>query len=498
MPDTSDLSKTASSTFPGRTNDLIKEVEAIQPPPSYGEPDNTNTEGTRAQIESGTYIVTLSGHYQLFNPLKSSYRSLRTIRNQPTIYLAAEFAIAPIMAANERIEADDDVDSEAVKFIQTQWDSIKDFLKARVLLDCQMFGWSSYEKVFEYKDGYITIKDTKHLLPEITTILINVNTGEVAGIKQPVVGLAFAPSTGLPIELPPSRAMLFSWRPSGSQWFGESEIERVRGTYNDFMDANEGAKRYDRFIAGSHWIVHYPRGTSLASDGVTQVDNGQNAQTILNALESSGMVAIPQENIDSMNSVLNAKGWEIELASDSSPRQPAFIERLKYFDTLFARGMGVPEKAILEGSVGTQSMSTVHANLAIVIMECKHKWLINNVNLQLINELVLLNFGKEMVGKIRLVAAPMIDEKREWLQSVYTKLLDDPNTRMEVDRNQLMDALDLPKQDEIAGDTNGDGIISPEEIIAMTGTPVKSDPAFSNMVSNAGTEVPVGENMGVK
>lgn len=415
-------------------------------------PKEVTTEVTRAQLSGGSFVTTLTGKFQLYSTLPATYSTYRKIAKQPTVALAMEFAIAPIVANDESVESDEGVPDEIVDFIDEQWDRVKFDFKTRALEDLFRFGWVSFEKVFEQKDGRWRIAKLKALMPDITTILINIENGSPWGIRQPIYGAtAYAtPETGLPMELNMDYCMILSWRPEGSGWFGTSIVENIRSTYNGYEDADDGARRYDKYISGSHWLVMYPDGVVNSYNGVTNVSCAEVAAGILQQLESSGAISIPQPiaaQVGSMNAV--NPGWSVELLSDATPRQPSFIDRLKYFDLLFARGLGITERSLFEGSSsGSNAESSTHTDSSLVITQLKHEFLCNQINDQLVNQLIRLNFGDEYVGKVRISPAPLADNSKRFMQDLVKQaVMSNPGA---LDLSSMLDELNLPQNKEVA------------------------------------------------
>ena len=61
------------------------------------------------------------------------------------------------------------------------------------------------------------------------------------------------------------------------------------------------------------------------------------------------------------------------------------------------------------------------------------------MNEQVINPLLVLNFGPEYINKVRIVPAPLEDLTLDFLRGIYTKL-SDPN----IDVDALRERLEIP------------------------------------------------------
>jgi len=402
------------------------------------------------EVTGPQLIGRVTGVNELAKYLPATYATYRTIRRHPTIALARALSIAPVVAAEWSVEADDDVDDDVVKFVQDQLIGLHEPLMQSAM-ECGIdYGWAPFEKVFYVtRDGRIGLQKLKPLLVDITEVLIVKRTGAFNGFKQ-------TPSDGEPITIPVEYAFNVPFRVEGTNWYGVSLLENIRPTYNTWMDANDGAARYDRKLAGSHWVVYYPPGTSI--DGTTgkEEDNGVLADRILKTLEASGAVSVPRivaKYLDQLNAQAPDKSWEITMLSDDSPRQPSFIERLNYLDKLMVRGLLLPERSLLEGQFGTKAEAGVHADAAVTQRDLEHRHVTRMVNWYMLDQLLALNWGEEMRGKVRLKASPLSDDAQQWLREIYRKLLENPNGFLEefatIDRDALKDTLGVPKAAEV-------------------------------------------------
>jgi len=407
---------------------------------------------TVANEATGPQIIgRISGFRELAKSLPATYTTYRTIRKHPTIALARAMSVAPVVAAEWSVEADDDVDDEVVKFVQDQLIGLREPLM-QTAMECGIdYGWAPFEKVFYLtRDGRIGLWKLKPLLVDLTEVLIVKATGAFDGFKQ-------TPAEGSPVVIPAEYAFNVPFRVEGTNWYGASLLENIRPTYNTWMDANDGAARYDRKLAGSHWVVYYPPEQSSV-DGVTGelVDNGVLADRILKSLETSGAISVPRKvakYLDQLNAQTPDKSWEITMLSDDSPRQPSFIERLNYLDKLMVRGLLLPERSLLEGQFGTKAEAGVHADAAVTQRDLEHRHVTRMVNWYVLDQLLALNWGEEMRGKVRLEASPLADDAQQWLREIYRKLLENHNGFIEefmtIDRDALKDTLGVPKSAEV-------------------------------------------------
>lgn len=374
---------------------------------------------------------------ELPSTLPKSFDTYRTIRKHPTVAMARALRVAPIMASSWAIRADDDVDPDVIMWVEKHLFPFRDdFLKTALTFGNVDFGWQGYEKVWTInEEGRFTLHKLKPLLHDITEILIDRRTGEFAGFVQ----------DRDQTELDTTKAMLVSFQVEGTNWYGEPLLENVRPRYDEWVEANQGAARYDKKLAGTHWLVRYPPGSSRV-DGA-EVDNSTVASDVLNALKSSGSVSFPNTRRDLQS---DDPMWDIEMKSDTA-KQASFVPRLEYLDKLMVRGLILPERSITEGKFGTKAEAGEHANFALTNMELLHSEVTKIFNEGVVKPVLAANHGPKVADMVDLIAMPVMDEKKQWFKDLYKQLLANPGALLEelatIDTDAIKDALDVPKTD---------------------------------------------------
>ena len=239
-------------------------------------------------------------------------------------------------------------------------------------------------------------------MQDITEILVN-ECGTFAGLKQSKV------------VLPVQNCLLLSFRVEGTDWYGTPLLENARETWNDWRDANRGAARYDRKVAGAHWVVRYPQRQEIDATGRTR-ESADMAQEVLSTLEASGSIALLNEPTagDPANP---SQQWLIELLEDAGGRQPTFVERLRYLDSLMARATLIPERSVLEGQYGTKAEAGEQIDLALTHADLAHRHVTRLVNWHAVDQLLAINWGDEYRGTVRLVASPIRDAKLQYVRT---------------------------------------------------------------------------------
>jgi hypothetical protein len=238
--------------------------------------------------------------------------------------------------------------------------------------------------------------------------------------------------------------------------------------YDDWLLANKVAERYDRKVAGAHWVIYYPRGQTKYNGEMT--DNGVIAEELAQRMHAVSGVAVPrsvQEVVDTLGSEagdLESLQWKIELVSATTNASTAIIDRQKYLDTLKTRAYRFPERAILEGVFGTKAEAEAHADLAITGLDTRHIGLTDQVNRDLVNQTLRLNYGPGYDDKVFLKAAPLTDEAKAFLREIFKGMLADPNIAAGMDVGALQEKLKIPVLKQVA--------VGQYDIDPMTGLPI--------------------------
>jgi hypothetical protein len=280
--------------------------------------------------------------------------------------------------------------------------------------------------------------------------MVEPNSGAFAGFKQGETRVG------------PLNCLLINTDVEGTQHYGESTLENARDVYSQWVQANEGAARYDKKCAGSHIVVKYPVGTSLNAAG-EEVDNATLASDIIKAMRSSGSVAIPSSATGVMAKLTgdgdSSLGWDVDFLDDGAAKQYSFVPRLEYLDKLMCRAAMMPERAILEGRFGTKAEAGAHQDIALTAVEQMDQHITRLFNRYVVDRFIVWNFGPGAKGSVSVKAAPLTDEALAWLREVYRSVLTNPVGFAEeagsMDRDALRDAVGVTSSAE-PGDPNVD------------------------------------------
>ena len=399
-------------------------------------------EKTPAQV-----LVDTGSSPELITPYDGEwYAKVRKMRKDPTLALARQLVTAPVLAAEWSYEEKEDAPEGAKELIEACFEPIRLHLLRNAFNGWLDFGWQAFETIYNYDDltGKVVIRKYKPLLQDITEILVDPATGGYAGLKQQGSGVK-------PVILPIPQTLLMSCDVEGTDWYGQAIMRNAEEAYDSWNCIDKAASRYDERVAGSHWVVYYPLGRSPYNGKET--DNFEIAKDILASLRSSGRVAIPT-NVDAVVEDLNLtagagnQGWKIEILSDSGTSQTAFVDRMKYLDSLKVRALGLPERSVLEGQFGTKAESEAHADFAITNMELRHGMAVQDINWHGVNRVLTLNWGRAAANTVFIKPSPIADRTLTFLRTLYQGIIASPDgfalELLNVDLGALKDRLGIP------------------------------------------------------
>lgn len=422
-----------------RTNLVNTEYQPLergQPPLREGE-------------QTGFQAVITSPWVMRWAAVPSTYATYREIRKHPTIALARELTCAPILAGEWSVEADRGVDSKWIDLIEKTFMPLRDDYLANACYYGNVdFGYAPFEKIYERKDGYLTITRLKPLYHDITEICIG-HKGSFIGFRQ------------LGVDIGLANALHVGFRVEGSMLYGIPLLENTRKAYDWWMECNAGARRYDKKIAGCHIVVEYPLGSSRNSLGIME-PNATIAARVLQTLESAGGVAIPRD-IAAFMAQLNTDnpGWKIWIMDQGGAQQQNFVDGLAYLDKLLCRSLLMPERSALEGSHGTLAEAEAHQDIGFTVPDVEHGRIVTALNRQAVDQMLVVNFGEEARGKVRLVASPIGNTKKALLRDVYQAVLGGqcgPEEIAKLDMSAIRDQLGIPAVPGIDADDKGSGV----------------------------------------
>lgn len=382
-------------------------------------------------------------------PPDRTYQTYRLMRCDPTIALARAVATAPIKAASWSVEAKDDARDDAVDLVM----SVFMPMLPTLVRDCCFgldYGWQPFEKVWEIRksDGRAGFRKLKPLLPDITQIVVDQETGAFAGVKN---GEA---------KLSPFDSLVYSHDMEGGDYYGRSRHENLRQyAWSAWRDTYMQAGKYMNKAAGIIPMVTYPVGESKGEDGRKR-PNSEIAKDLLRNLPAGNGIAMPTVIDGAFEELLrqgvnprDALAWRISFVEATGDHTAGFERMLRYFDSSKMRGWLVPERVALEGQHGTLAESNAHADVALSIAEETLGEIARHLNWYAVDDLLAVNFGEDARGTVELVPSPLVNEDRAFYRNVVTTMLTNPaayeTAQMMLDVDAILDVSGLPKSEEV-------------------------------------------------
>lgn len=452
-------------------------------------------EQTGAQSLTGRMGVTSMPGSAMFGPMPwGTFETYRLMRANPTIALARAVAAAPILTSPWSFEADDDVADDRVAFVQDVVTPLADELVADSFRALD-YGYQAFEKVWVVEGGRYVLRRLKALAPDWISPLMNPRTGALIGLRSNWSGSGSLPGS----DLGRDKMVWMTYDGEYDDPFGRSRHENIRA--NAWKPWCDMAKRIDMFAskgAGIVPMVHYPVGSSLDATGAEK-DNGEIAATLLMAIGRAHGVTVPNQidkwaedlltRMQAGASVKELLAWRIEFLEAASGHGTEMLGTLKHYESLMLRGWLVPERSAIEGNFGTKAEAGEHGATGDAISDGVIRWMAREYNRQIVDHLLVLNYGPEARGTVRMVPGPVGDEDKAFFRDIFKAIFVQPansdllSTWTDVDA--MLDAAGLPKAAEIVNPLLPAGGGGP---VAGVGGPVEapSDAAMAAAVMGRG------------
>ncbi len=415
-------------------------------PGTNGTLPRLTTETTRRQARP-LLVGSAFGFGSNIGPGYGDYQTYRKMSRDPTLALARAMAKLPIMGATHSFKADDDVPDHVVEMVQkavdAQWCDL-----VETLLWSLEYGWKSAELIWDNTpDGLVPVR-VKPLAVDNTRILVDADTGSYLGVRQGNADLRWGKSVYYGNEV------------EDQNYYGVSRHENVRelvwGPWRDLM-----SKLHTYFAkgAGVTPIVRFPIGEGQDESGAND-DNFKRAQTLIQELSAAHGVCFPTEISNAMidaarggAKIDDMQSWAIEFLEARAGHGDEFVNAARYLDSLKMRGWLVPERAGTEGQMGTKAEAETHGDVGVGVAEQTHQGICRAVSRQVVDPILVFNFGAAMKGKVRIVATPMVDDARTLVRDIVKSVLTNPASvdilLSSTDFDSMLDQTGVPKGEQV-------------------------------------------------
>lgn len=349
----------------------------------------------------------------------------RRARRHPTVALARATIHGPILAAGCSIESDEDKAPDgAHEAIEKHVMPMRNAIVAAALFMLD-YGWQAGELVWGPADGLTIVTKFKPLLPELTTF----ESDDKGNLLRVVNGNA---------KLTMDRAIVFTNDPEGDSPYGQPRLENLRRDLTNYWAKQDQLFKLGFKASGISVHVGYPPDSRSAADlaAAGDVTNAEKAAQIARDLTAGKSVVFPGTGGLQLDSIEDAialsKGtlWPITLMDmgEVSGSQAAMLDDLRYIDQLLCRGMLRSERSVIEAQGGgTRAESADHtANISDTDCDAIHEYIVERINRQIVDPMLVENWGEDARGTVRLVANQIVDESRAILLKVLDAWLADP------------------------------------------------------------------------
>ena len=405
------------------------------------------TEMTGTQSVSGV-VSNFFAEMRGFSPAPNGdYSVYRAMRNNPTVAMARIAATAPIRSAEIGIESKDNTPEDRTEFITAEVDR----LWPALIKDCLWsldFGFQSFEKVYEIKDGRYSLKKLKPLKPDDTKLVLDVNTNTFLGIKQSA------------IELPAEKVFWLVYDGEPGDWYGRPRHENIRtNAWHPWQELIKKMGQFSTKVSSVIPMIEYPLGESRDKAGDIK-SNYELATAVLQSLGDGKGVAMPnvfsshaQDLARSGVNLNELKAWHISFLETKGSHGKELVDMMRHFESLIMRGWLVPERAVLEGQYGTKAEAGVHANMGLLIADLVLADFIDAINRFVVNPLLMLNYGKESEGSVYISHIASDEATQLFFRGIMDKVLTAPgNVQLLIemlDIDTMLDLVGLPKSEEV-------------------------------------------------
>jgi hypothetical protein len=394
-----------------------------------------------------------------------TYARAREVRRDPVVKLARLLCIAPALAADWTVEATEGAPEGAEDYVVESFVEHKQSILKAALFSMIDYGWCGLEPVWVANEaGQWVVDRFTNLLVDITKILIDPTTADFVGFQQ-----KFKDAKGKDTELTISgmaKAVLFNQYQEGSNFYGVGDLEDLDQTMQRYDKTMSNADKYDEKSAGGTWVVRYPVGQTMYAGAMT--DNLFIAKSLLASIKSNGGLCIPAAISSALgpatggqpyNKIITANDWEIEFKETGAGGAASFLARAQYLDTLKVRGLGLPERAILEGKHGTKAEAEAHADVALTVAADRVDYVLATLNKGPVYAGLYMNFGPEAAKSVKVISSPVGADEKLFLRDLYKQILGNADLALldfdSVDMAAIRDITGIPSRDPALAGQDG-------------------------------------------
>lgn len=473
--------------FNALANWWLPQAVEVPKPSDNAEPESGEVTGRQDIFPYGPVGSGMSGWPFMFgnsgysqSPAASTM-TYRWMERSPTIALAYSVARAPILAVpmnvvGDKKKAPKDADEKITEALMPQlpW-LLKNMFRATSIR------YSPFEILYgAMDDGFQHPTYFKPLLSELTQILITKDTGQFAGLRQG--GDILGPN-----------AFIYVNEPDKIPVYGYSRSENIRtDAWWPWLEANQRGGQLDKKAAGIVFSVLGPDGSTKYIDAAgNQVSAAKMSLDIANKLQQGISIYAPNKlsmakggmNPADLAKLQEISDFKIEYydLGNTGPANESLLKKLQHYEALMFRGWHLPERSGLEGQHGTKAEAGEHAEFVDMDAEQMRADMAECITNGPINTMLQLNYGPKAVGTVKLIPAPVKDNRLVVLRMILDGLLKSGlagAVAKVTDMQDLQEQLGIPRNDKV--DPNDpENWVGPQPV-DQTGKPVNGKPLNGN------------------
>jgi len=275
------------------------------------------------------------------------------------------------------------------------------------------------------------------------------------------------------VFLPLNKSFLFTYDGEAGNLYGRSRMENVKRPWAKWEETFDRESKYLGMSASPVPFVSYPTGTSMDATGA-EVDNSQIAAAILMNIQEGLGVTMPKQWVPWAAELLKngAKAddllaWTITWLEPKSARGAEFLNALRHQERLMLRGWLAPERTVTEGQHGTNAETESQTDIVVLSSQDLMDDMMECVNNDLVNQVLVLNFGPEAKGMVKAVASPLVDQDIQFLQEIAKNMVTGPAglelvTNM-IGQEDLFDRVGIPANQDGNGKDLFDALVDRQE-----------------------------------
>jgi hypothetical protein len=447
--------------------------DAITPPKTGGESTGAQAKGGNAMATILREVIVSGAQPRGFAPPKAgTYDLYREISAHPTVGLIKEGIVKPPVASNTwvyakrgtgsrarrlprayRQELASGVPDERVNFIRDCLDPLRTEIVRQCLFGTE-YGWGPGELIYARKRGDLVLDRFKPLMVDITEQLIDDHGNRI--------GLRNKSPEGEPVDITGPQAFCFIYDPQPGMPYGRSRHENLRrNPWPQIQDTALRVGQYMKRLATPVPQLHYPEGTSADATGAPRPNQWLAEQILTRVMEGRG-VAFPNKyaSFADLSQGLEFAGKSEWVLSYNNPAPtdhlPGIGGMCKYYDDLICRGWYVPERAALQATTaGSRADSKTHTDSASITAEMLDRAIADCVNQQIVNVLLVLNYGPDAKDSVYVDCPPIEDNAVQIFGQLLQAELANPQIgpwlAEQIDNLQLLDYLGVPISENADG-----------------------------------------------